>query len=864
MSLAPGVRLGAYEIISLIGAGGMGEVYRARDTRLKRDVAIKILPDTFADDTERLARFQREAEVVAALNHPNIAQIYGVEDRALVLELVDGPTLADCIAQGPVRLEEAVLIARQIAEALEAAHERGIIHRDLKPANIKLTPNGTVKVLDFGLAKAVDRIDGQTTINSPSLTMGGVILGTASYMSPEQAKGKPVDKRTDIWAFGCVLYEMITGKPVFDGEGVTDVLARILEQEPDYRAVSNAPSSIQKLLRRCLEKDRRRRMADIADARFELDEAAEVKDRPTGGRQAWWIGASLALLLALTIAVAIWILAAPRSAPQVESLRFTLNLPPGITMFGSVAVSPDGRYLAFNAARADSPSSLWLRPLTALISRELPGTGGAFSPFWSPDSRFIGFLSDRTMKKVDLSGGAVSTIAASAFYEASWGAQGTILFSTRSGQLQRVSPTGSAPTVIASPVGEEDLDFPSFLPDGEHFLFADIRTLVPQRGAAIIYVASLKTGERRELLRADSRAVYANGHLLFVRDRSLMAQRFDTGSRALSGNAFPIAENVWAGAGGRPYFSASQTGVLAFPFQDTPTAQLTWLDRMGKQIGTVGNPGDFSNPRLSPDGKKLAVCLYDRSARSRDIWILDLERGSRARFTQDPADDMNPTWAADGSAIAFSSDRKGQRDIYRKAVQAGGDDQLVYTSSVNKSVVDWSPDGRHLLFFGPQAPGSAISLIDAAARDSSKPAVWSASAFLPSNPQFSPDGRWIAFSSTESGRHEIYVAPVSGAGGKVIVSTTGGIQPRWSRDGKEIFYLTLPRNALMTVPVATQGTSTFEAGAVKELFRFQMADALGSLYDVSPDGQRFLVNARVGEAIAPIMVVLNWTADLEK
>jgi len=304
--------------------------------------------------------------------------------------------------------------------------------------------------------------------------------------------------------------------------------------------------------------------------------------------------------------------------------------------------------------------------------------------------------------------------------------------------------------------------------------------------------------------------------------------------------------------------------VLAFPVQDTPTAQLTWLDRTGKQIGTVGNPGDFSNPRLSPDGKKLAVCLYDRSARSRDIWILDLERGTRARFTQDPADDMNPTWAPDGSAIAFSSDRKGQRDIYRKAVQAGGDDQLVYMSSFNKSMVDWSPDGRQLLFFGPQARGNAISLIDAAARDSSKPAVWSGSAFLPSNPQFSPDGRWIAFSSTESGRPEIYVAPVSGAGGKVIVSTSGGIQPRWSRDGKEIFYLTLPRNALMTVPVATRSTSTFEAGAVRELFRLHMADALGSLYDVSPDGQRFLVNARVGEAIAPIMVVLNWTADLEK
>jgi serine/threonine protein kinase len=883
VSLAPGARLGAYEILSLLGVGGMGEVYRARDTRLGRDVAIKVLPELFAADADRLARFKREAQVLASLNYPHIGAIYGIEEHersaALVLELVDGPTLADRIVQGPMALDEALPIARQIADALEAAHEHGIIHRDLKPANIKLTGDGNVKVLDFGLAKATDTLDGHgratgpvsspfalsqsPTLASPAMTLGGVILGTAPYMSPEQAKGKLVDKRTDIWAFGCVLYEMLTGRRAFDGDDVADVLAKILQREPDYTRIDrHAPPSVRKLLRRCLEKDRTRRLADIADARFELDEPVGEKEPPARARRPMWIPAAVIVLALLAAATAGFVVANRRSISlPAESIRFQLNLPTRMNSVGSVAVSPDGRQLAFTGRSPGAPLSLHLRPVNAISARALSGTDGAFSPFWSPDSRFVGFFAGGSLKKIDISSGAVTTIAAGNFGPfSSWSATDTLLFSRARG-LHRMSSTGGAAAVVVHPEGPDNFDFPSFLPDGDGFLFANIQTLVPQRGAATIYVGSLGSNERRELMRADSRAVYANGHVLFVRDRTLMAQPFDLTSRTLAGDPVPIAENLWPGSLGMPYFSASQTGVLAFPVRDVPPAQLAWLDRSGRLLSTVGEPGDYSNPRLSPDGKKLAVCVYDRQARSRDIWVLDLERGTRTRLTNDPADDMNPAWSPDGTSIAFSSDRKGQRDVYRKSLQ-GGDDQLLYTSTGSKSVSDWSPDGRQVIFNSPPGEGSGISFISADATDGSNPVPWQISRFSPGNGQFSPDGRWVVFSAAETGRNEIYVAPVNGPGGKVTVSTAGGILPRWGRDGKEIFYMTPQRDKLMVVPVTTRGA--FDAGPVRELFQLEVADALGSLYDVSPDGQRFLVNVRVGEPVAPITVVVNWMADLNK
>jgi serine/threonine protein kinase len=886
MSLAPGVRLGAYEVSALIGAGGMGEVYRARDTRLGRNVAIKVLPDAFVHDADRLARFRREAQVLASLNHPHIAAIYGLEQEgavsALVLELVDGPSLADRIARGPMPLEDVLPVARQIAEALEAAHEHGIIHRDLKPANIKLTSDGKVKVLDFGLAKAIGGaaeaapygsppygsppygapgLTQSPTITTPAMTLGGVILGTAPYMSPEQARGKPLDKRTDIWAFGCVLYEMLTGRRAFDGEDVADVLAKILQREPDYTLVDRtAPPSVRRLLRRCLEKDRKRRLADMADARFELDEPPTASPL-VASRGRWGIAAAVGLAALVGASSAFLVAGRSSSSPPAESIRFQLTLPTSMNFVGSVAVSPDGRHLAFAARTPDAPFTLRLRPLNAVSARVLSGTEGAVGPFWSPDSRFVAFIAPGSLKKIDISSGDVTTITTGSFGAfPSWGVNDTLLFA-REGALHRVSSTGGTEAVVVGRDGPANYAFPSFLPDGDGFLFADIQTLVPQRGAATIYVGSLGSGEKKELLRSDSPAVYANGHVLFVRDRTLVAQPFDLRSRTLTGEAVPLAENLWPGSQGTPYFSASQNGVLAFPVRDTPPAQLAWVDRTGKRIATLGEPGDLSNPRVSPDGKKVAVCVYDRQTRSRDIWVLDLERGTRLRLTSDPADDMNPTWSADSATIVFSSDRKGQRDLYRRALHEG-EDRLLYTAAGTKSITDWSPDGRQIMFHGAVSDSVGISFFDVRAANMSPPVQWQHPRSNPSNGQFSPDGRWVAFTSSESGRNEVYVAPVSGPGGKVTVSTAGGIQPRWSRDGKEIFYLTSRRDRLVAVPVQTQGA--FQAGSVRELFQLEVADALGMLYDVSPDGRRFLVNVRVGEPVAPITVVVNWLADLKK
>ena len=868
-----GRQIGSYKVLSPIGAGGMGEVYRARDTKLGRDVAIKVLPARFAEDRDRVARFEREARMLATLNHPHIGAIYGFENAssvyALVLELVDGPTLGDRLSNGPLPPAEALNISRQITEALEAAHERGIIHRDLKPANIKITPDGTVKVLDFGIGKAVAGKRAALDLSQfPTMTIDATsertIVGTPAYMSPEQSRGQPVDKRADIWAFGCVLYEMFSGRRPFDGEDDADVVAKILQREPDYTVVDRiAPPSVRRLVRRCLEKDPKRRLADIADARFDLDEPVAPQDQPVRARGRMWIPAAVTAA-ALVGAIAAMFVAPGRSSPPPSgSTRFLLNLPHDMTDLAFVAVSPNGRFLAFNGATAGSPYSLWLRPLNAISARVLPGTEGAGAPVWSPDSRFVAFSARGSLKRIDITSGAVSTISSAAtggfglLGLMSWGAQDTLIF-PRDGALHRVSSTGGSAAVVLRPEGEAGYAYPSFLPGGNRFLFADVRTLVPQRGGATIYAGSLGSEEKRELVRADSGAAYANGHLLFVRDRTLMAQPFDAVSSTLTADAFPIAENLWAGAAGTAVFSASETGVLAFPFRDVPPSQLVWLDRTGKPIGAIIEPGDYSNPRVSPDGRKLAVCIYDRQARSRDIWVLDLERGSRTKLTQDPADDIGPTWSPDGTTIAFSSDRTGQRDIYRKAAHGGSEDLLVYTAPSADSVTDWSPDGQQIVFHG----FGEISLTGATSDGGAKPTRWYTSKFPSTNGQFSPDGRWIAFSSSESGRTEIYVAPVSGPGGKVTVSTSGGIQPRWSRDGKELYYLNLSRDRLIGVPVKTQGV--FEAGAVRELFRIDVADALGYLYDVSPDGQRFLVNVRVGEPIAPITVVLNWMADLKK
>jgi len=876
MAFAPGDRLGAYEIIAAIGAGGMGEVYRARDTRLHRDVAIKALPDLVANDPERVARFQREATLLASLNHPNIAQIHGVEDvagsKALVLEFVGGPTLSDVIAKGPIPVDEAIVIAKQITEALVAAHDQGVVHRDLKPANIKLTADGTVKVLDFGLAKAMTDgsvssahlVSQSPTITSPAATLGGVILGTAAYMSPEQARGKTIDKRSDIWAFGCVLYEMLTGRRAFDGEDVADVLSKVLQREPDFSALhANVSPSLRTLLRRCLEKDRKGRLADIADARYELDEAARSRAEaavPVPTRRRGWLPAALVLAAVMGAAGAALAVRSGTPATEAQPITFTLELPANTTDFRFVSVSPDGQLLAFNAGPT---FALWLRRLDATGARMLAGTEGAGPAIWSPDSRAIVFSTDETLKRIDLASGAVTTVVGAVGVFPSWGRSNTFLFS-QAGELRRVSATGGSPARVLKDVGP--FSVPTFLPDGERFVFADMRTSTPQRGAATIYLGSLSSTEKREVVRAaaDSRVLYANGHLLYIRDRKLMAHAFDLASGTVTGDPVPLAENVWPGFVGMTYFSASDTGVVAFPVLDTASTQLAWLDRSGKLTSRIAEPGEYSNPTLSPDGTKIAVCMYDPRERSRDIWVFDLERGTRTRVTQDPADDMNPVWSPDGLSIAFSSDRRGQRDVFRRSSDGGGEDVLLIGSPEAKSVADWSPDGKLIMFAGPfPTGGNGVSFVDAVPRPDPSTATRQLQLAGFQSAQFSPDGRWVVFMSGTTGRPEIYAKAVSGNGGTITVSTKGGIQPRWSQDGKEIFYLSAERDRILAVPV-TVG-DTLRAGIVRELFAVDVADAVGShLYDVSPDGQRFLVNVRVGPRIAPITVMVNWPAMLKK
>ncbi len=667
MALNAGTRLGTYEITALLGAGGMGEVYRARDARLNRDVAIKVLPDALADDPDRLARFQREAHVLASLNHPNIGAIYGLEEsgtaRALVLELVDGPTLADRIAEGPLPLDETLSVARQVADALEAAHDQGILHRDLKPANIKLTKDGRVKVLDFGLAKALEPVTGSVrlqpdltaspTITSPAMTLGGVILGTAAYMSPEQAKGKPVDKRSDVWAFGCVLYEMLTSRRPFAGEDVTDTIVAVLSKEPDWTALpSSTPEALTRLLRRTIEKDRKRRLSDIADARLEIDEAGRpvpliaAPVRPVAERRglerAFWAVAVLIAAVTGAAMISMW-------RENAGALTFQFEIFPaanstivaGLPEEGGLplAVSPDGTRVVFVATTADGTNVLWLRPLDALTAQPMQGTEGASSPFWSPDSRWIAFFADRKLKKISASGGPPTPLCdAPGNRNGTWGPNGSILFSpTNSAPIQRVSEEGGIPvpvTVLAE--NETGHVRPTFLPDGRHFLYSSY--FAGQTADVSIYLASVDSPARKLLVKGDTANVaFASGHVLFVRETTLMAQRFDVERLALDGEPFPIVENVLTALNpGFGVFSASTNGVLVYQAGSGGyrASSLRWVDRSGKEIEEVSASGNFIDLDLSHDGKFAAVTSLERGQRSPDIWIYDLQ-------VQEPANEDN-------------------------------------------------------------------------------------------------------------------------------------------------------------------------------------------------------------------------------
>jgi len=881
MSLAAGTRIGPYEVVSMVGAGGMGEVYRAHDTSLKRDVALKILPESFAADAERLARFHREAEVLASLNHPNIAGIHGLAEtgglKALVMELVEGDDLADQIRRGPIPVDEALPIARQIAEALEAAHDQGIAHRDLKPANIKLRGDGTVKVLDFGLAKVLKpaaSIEGavatSATMTSPMMTQRGVILGTAAYMSPEQAKGHAVDERADAWAFGCVLYEMLTGRRAFEGETVAEVLAAILQTDPDWRRLpSTTPEPVRRLLRRTLHKDPRFRLRDIHDARVEL---ADVQGGAPGDGAAahvapasraplrWAVGLALVALTAVLTAAWEW----SPAGVQAPEVRFEIN-PTSSPWSSSLAVSPDGRSIVFEA-RAGAQSQLWLRSLESVAARPLPGTAGGWHPFWSPDSRSVAFFAGTSLKLLNIAAGSVTTLRSEipSASGGAWGQDGTILFSPHPGSpLMRMSANGGEPVAATSfePRQHQGHFAPQILPDGRHFLFF-VNGRPEARG---VYVGTLDAKDVKRLLDGDASAVYANRHLLFVRDGKLMAQRFDADQLKMIGDPVLVADDVPAGT----VLSASPSGTIVYraPAAETGQRQFVWVDRTGVETERVMyRDASALGPALSPDGRRVAV--FRRQGENMDIWTYDRVRRIWERVTTHPGDDIYPLWSPDGSRIIFGS-RRGGMDLYSKLLDAPverGEDLLLNTPEV-KFPTDWSRDGQFVLYNSIGA-GTGVDIWVLPLEGNRRPREIVRTEFNEQHPQFSPDGRWIAYQSDKTGRFEIYLRAFNAEAGDTPVSVEGGSQARWSPDGTELFYVA-PDDWLMAVSVQSNvAGDVVETGKPVSLFLTTVGSTAPNTnrqqYSVAPDGRSFLMNSvPAGTNSSPITVILNWRPGLQ-
>jgi eukaryotic-like serine/threonine-protein kinase len=872
MNLNPGTRIGPYEIKSPLGEGGMGIVYRALDTQLQREVALKLLPDNVAKDADRLARFEREAQVLASLNHPNIAQIYGLEgsgtSRCIVMELVEGETLQERLKHGPIVVDEALPIAKQIAEALEAAHEKGITHRDLKPGNIQLMPNGTVKVLDFGLAKAVNEDAGSpVSSHSPTLSMAatqaGVILGTAAYMSPEQARGKVVDRRTDIFSFGSVLYEMLTGRAVFEGEDAAEILSRVLQRAPDWTLLpANTPPRIRDLLRICLRKDVKKRRQTARDVHTDIEDAltepvvSAVAPRPTRRESIGWISAgvfALAAVLATLVAL--------RSASPPPEMRLEITAPP--TQNPALAISPDGKKIVFTAT-GEGEARLWLRSLDAISTRSLAGTDGAVYPFWSPDSRSIGFFADGKLKRIDIDAGTTQILASVAVARGgTWGVDDTILFVPGGiGAIFRISATGGEPAAVTRLLVQQRQighRFPQYLPDGRHFLYYVTGT----REVRGVYIGDVDGPETRRLLDADAAAVYASsGHLLFVRRGTLFAQAMDPVRLELSGNPSPVAEQVMVnGQSNLAAVSASAAGPIIYRSVGAGDLwQFVWFDRLGKETGRVGIPDSASprSPSLAPDSRRVALDrLVDGN---QDIWLLETGRDVLSRFTSDVAGDSMGIWSPSGDRVVFQSNRKGVYDLYQKSADTAASEELLLMTAQIKVPTDWSRDGRFLLYRSLD-PQMGYDLWALPMNGEPKPFTVVQTAFDETDGQFAPDGKWIAYQSNESGRFEVYVQSFPGPGRRFQMSTTGGAQVRWRHDGKELFYIALD-GRLMAVPIQFGPNEAIEIGPPVPLFATHVGGALQipntQQYMVSPDGQRFLMNTTSDEAAAPITVLLNW------
>jgi serine/threonine protein kinase len=882
------MQISHYIISTQLGAGGMGEVFRARDPRLNRDVAIKILPASFANDEDRLRRFEQEALATSALNHPNILTVYDIGNHAgspyIVAELLDGEDLRAHLREGPVEPRAAIGYAQQIASGLAAAHANDIIHRDLKPENIFISTDGRVKILDFGLAKlrpqsAIDAAsDAQTQRVS---TAPGTVLGTVGYMSPEQVRGHEVDHRSDIFSFGVILYEMLKGRRTFTGESAIEILNAILKDEPEDLTATDMRISpaLEKIVRRCLEKKPERRFQSASDLGFaletlsltsgsRLETAAWPALSGTTGRSPLqtrerlaWIAVAVLSIVSLGVASAYF---TPRPKPNTPVVEASI-LPPEKSSFGSFAVSPDGQRLAFTAAMGGN-THLWVRSLDRLTAQVLPDTEGATYAFWSPDSRSLGFFAGGNIKKVGISGGPAQTLCSERqIFGATWNRDGVIVFAARGG-LWQVPEAGGAAKPVAKPDSsrqEVSYLYPFFLPDNHHFLYLISSTRNENRG---IHLGSLDGKVKQPLLGDDSQPAYmrstdgTGGFLLFARSGLLLAQPFDTETRRLTGEPFSVAElGGSAPKVSRSNFSLSSNGVLVFdPSGNIQTGQLSWVDRSGKRIGSLNVIGSASRPALSPDEKRFAIDRIDPHTGNTDLWLYDATGENATRFTFDSANDSFPIWSPDGSRIVWASTRAGAFNLYQKAASGAGQDELLLESEGDAIPNDWSSDGRLIVYSGPD-PKTRFDVRVLPLFGGQKPISFNPTAAGESAGKLSPDGRWIAYTSSESGSSEVYVQGFPSGGGKRQVSTNGGVGPQWRGDGKELFYYARD-GKLMAVPVRTG--VTFEAGAPQKLFEFRSGSTtIVTLppYTVTADGQRFLINSIVEtQPSAPLTLMINW------
>jgi serine/threonine protein kinase len=891
MPIAIGTRLGPYEINASLGAGGMGEVYRAKDTRLNRTVAIKVLPSHLSQNAQLIERFEREAQAISSLSHPNICALYDIGKQNginyIVMEYLEGETLARRIDKGPLSSEQVLRYGTQIAEALDKAHRQGIVHRDLKPGNVMIMKSGA-KLLDFGLAKYQQQPDQPSEPSAletkeRQLTQEGTMIGTVQYMAPEQLEGKEADERTDIFALGEVIYEMATGKQAFQGSSKAQLIASILSTEPpSISAIQpGLPFALDHIVRKCLSKDREERWQSAHDVASELkwisEQTSQSQTRPVIEKSVRKISMGkivTGLLLLTTILLGIAAFYFYRNSGENTVLKLSILPAPKTTMSqaGSLAVSPNGKLVAFVALAEGGTNAIYLRSFGSLDARIVPGTEDATFPFWSPDSQFLGYFAQGKMKRVDVSGGPAQNLSdATAGRGASWSKEGTILFSPSLGDgIYRINASGGNVTQLTTldPSKQESTHrWPVMLPDEEHFLLM-IQSVKPENSG--VYVISLKTKEKKRILPDLTRAEYSEaGYLVFVRERNLVAQKFDLKKLDISGEPFALAEDLYSEPGaGTASYSVSAHGILAYAATSGyGSQQFVWMDRTGKQLSSMGDSGILGDPWLSPDEKRLALYMSRTAAGGKtDIYLLDLAQNIFTRFTFDPANEFNPTWSPDGTRIAFCSNRGGPYNLYIKEVGGNSEEKILYSSHDWKFISDWTKDGKYIIFENDSAKTKA-DLYVLPMTGNQKPWPYLQTEFNEAQGNVSPDGKWISYGCDDTGRSEIYVQSFPSAGSKRQVSTAGGTQPRWSSDQKELLYLSLD-GVMMSVDVQTN--PTFEAGIPKPLFNTHSPSIplIGNdrnQYFVTADKQRFLVNRIAAEQlVTPITVIFNWTKLLQK